>query len=558
MPKIKQMEARLADMIAAGEVVDRPASVVKELVENAFDADATIIDVEIENVGMTSIRVTDNGTGMDPEDARMACLRHATSKISRDIDLSHIHTLGFRGEALAAIASVSRVILKTRLKGQEGYEVIIDGGHLAFEGAAALNPGTDIVVKNLFFNTPARFKHIKSEQSERLQIIDVFDRMAMSRPFVRMTLSIDQTVIRRTLGNHDMTALIDQIYGKNASRGITIIDTDVNKVGIKAYLLSPEQNRARNKDITVFINGRHINNYVLTQAVRDGYHGHLMVNRYPIAIIYLSIDPSLVDVNVHPQKRQVRLVNEAVVGYHLETHIRDALSDQRHHILRPLEQQEDLETIKVQSLFIEESDSSEDKCEDAPAQLKIPEVDYVGTYAGTYLLFQNNDGLYLIDQHAAQERIRYEYYYDALADPLFATKPLLIPYEPTLKPSDIETLIHARGTLLSYGFELTEEGLISAIPTWLKDTEIDKSLESMADMLENKHTIDLRVLRDHLAKDISCKGAIKANHPLSRQEINQLMRDLRTCKNPYRCPHGRPTIILLSLYDIEKMFKRVV
>lgn len=559
MPVIKQLDARLANMIAAGEVVDRPASIVKELVENAFDASATIINIVIINVGMTSVRVTDNGTGMDAEDAHLAFLRHATSKISRDADLTHIHTLGFRGEALAAIASVSHVTLKTRIAGKDGIEVVFDGGRFVGESPASLNPGTDIVVSDLFFNTPARFKHIKSEQSERLQIIDVFDRLTMSRPDVRMTLEIDGSMIRRTIGNNDIPAMIDTIYGKNASRGITVINTEINKVRIRAFLLSPDQSRARHKDIAIYINGRYIKNHVLSQAVIDGYHGHLMVNRYPIAVIYLDIDPSLVDVNVHPQKYQVRLVNEAVVSYHLETQIRDALMNKTHVIPRPLEMTEKpVYDVRIQSMFVEEEQATTEQQPDPARPAKIPVFDYVGTYAGTYLIFQNDDGLYLIDQHAAEERIRYEHYYHALANPVFNTKPLLLPFVPRLKDVDMYVLNNARPMLRTYGFEITDDGLVAAIPTWLKDSEIDRSLEAMAVMLQEKNSVDLSVLRDALAKDISCKGAIKANHPLSRPEIESLIKRLRVCENPYRCPHGRPTIVFLSLYDVEKMFKRVV
>jgi DNA mismatch repair protein MutL len=270
------MKPTLANMIAAGEVVDRPASVIKELIENAIDAKSSTIKVEVFDMGMKEIIVTDNGNGMDLEDAKLAFLRHATSKISEEEDLNHILSLGFRGEALAAIASVSKVTLKTRREDADGVFVVYEGGQLISEGLAATNIGTSISVKDLFYNTPARFKYIKSEFAERQAIIDVFDHLALAHPEVAFSLYIDQKLLKETYGNQNIEQLIYQIYGQNLAKGLLKASDTIHKIEINAYLFSPEHARSKKKDITLIVNGRYIKNYRLIQAVIDGYHSRII------------------------------------------------------------------------------------------------------------------------------------------------------------------------------------------------------------------------------------------------------------------------------------------
>lgn len=342
MALITKMDARLANMIAAGEVVDRPSSIVKELVENAIDAKATSITIEIENVGMNKITVTDNGSGMDFSDAHLAFERHATSKIKNEYDLSHIYTLGFRGEALAAIQAVSKVSLKTKMEGHEGIEVIYHGGHFVEDKKATLNTGTVITVSDLFYNTPARFKYIKSEQAEKYAIIDIFDRLALANPDVRFKLIMDDKLIKETFGNHDFYQLIDQIYGSKMTKDMIIFNKTFQNIEITGYLISPKITRSRKKDISIFVNHRYIKNYKLIQSVIDGYHGFLMTQKYPIALIHLHMDPQLLDVNVHPQKYEVKFVNELLLAYQIEQYIKDAL-EQKH-----IKYQKDIKRLKSQ------------------------------------------------------------------------------------------------------------------------------------------------------------------------------------------------------------------
>ena len=558
MPIIKLMDSKLANMIAAGEVVDRPASVIKELVENAIDAKATQIRVESFDMGMKKIVVTDDGIGMDLVDAHMAFSRHATSKIMDEQDLNHIQTLGFRGEALAAIASVSKVILKTRQKNNEGIQVTYHGGHFISEGVASLNQGTIVEVSDLFYNTPARFKYIKSDFAEKTAIIDIFDRLALAHPEIRFSLYMDSKLIKQTFGNRDFHSLIDQIYGTKITEGMTVFEHMVSKIHIKGFLISPLVSRSRKKDISIFVNGRYIKNYALIQAVIEGYHSMLMVGKYPIALIYLEMDPSLLDVNVHPQKYEVKFVNESMLAYHIELFVKESLLKKTHAIPETLKDIKKMFKETYTPTVIDFSIDQESVHETEVSLPKLPELEYIGVFSGTYLLFQNDQGLYLMDQHAAAERIRYEHYYKALSKPSQAIKNLLVPHELTLTNEDLDVLNHYLSTFESYGFGFDSNLHLTHLPIWLEHQEIEIALESMLTMLTETKKIDLAQLRDHLAKDISCKGAIKANKALNLNEIKALMIGLKSCENPYTCPHGRPTLIKLSHYDIERMFKRVV
>lgn len=560
MSSIVKMDHRLSNMIAAGEVVERPSSVVKELVENALDAKATKIDIQIFGFGMDKIIVTDNGEGMDKIDAKLAFERHATSKIKTEMDLSHIATLGFRGEALAAIASVAKVILKTKKENHLGVEVVYEGGHFISSSDVALNIGTSIEVAELFYNTPARYKYIKSEYTEKYAIIDVFDRLALANPDVSFSLTFDQKLHKETYGRGDYYQLIDQIYGKQMTNGLTVVSHHVSNISLKAYLVSPNIVRSRKKDISIFINKRYIKNYRLSKAVIDGYHSYLMVSKYPIAMIDITMDPSLLDVNVHPQKYEVRFVNESFLAFEIENMIKKALQKQTQPIqdnfAQVVEKKKSVSFDRV-SLLLEENNLVFEPNAEEEVENRLPYLEYVGIFSGTYILFQNREGLYFMDQHAAAERIRYEHYFDALGDPAFATKQRLIPYELALSSDELDKLMTFELSLKPYGFLFKDKALI-ATPTWLREDEIDIAIESMLHMLETNHKISIKTLRDDLAKDVSCKGAIKANQHISRAEVYQLLEDLKACDNPYTCPHGRPTLVKLTHYEIERMFKRII
>ncbi|MDO9535408.1 MAG: hypothetical protein Q7J85_08775, partial [Bacillota bacterium] len=338
----------------------------------------------------------------------------------------------------------------------------------------------------------------------------------------------------------------------------------VQKIKITGYLLSPSISRSRKKDISIFVNGRYIRNYQLVQAVIDGYHSFMMVGKYPIAFIHLEMDSSLLDVNVHPQKYEVKFVNESILSYHIETFVKDALLKKTHPIPENIKviHKNEAETYTPQAMlfgehYIEEQELPFKEKKEIDMN-KIPDMDYVGVFSGTYLLFQNEEGLYLMDQHAAAERIRYEHYFLSLAKPNPAVKNLLITKELSLTKEDKEVIQNHLIEFNSFGFSFNQSLELIALPVWLLDSEIEIAIEQMISMLTEKNKIDLSILRDTLAKDISCKGAIKANKSLSLLEVQALLKKLKACDNPYTCPHGRPTMIKLTHHDIERMFKRVL
>jgi DNA mismatch repair protein MutL len=430
-------------------------------------------------------------------------------------------------------------------------------------GTATLNQGTTVEVKDLFYNTPARFKYIKSDLAEKNQIIDIFDRLALAHPEIRFELNMDGKRLKETYGNGDFYQLIDRIYGPKMTKDMVTFKEIVQKIKIEGYLLSPHIMRSRKKDISIFVNGRYIKNYALVQAVIDGYHSFMMVGKYPIALIHIDIDPSLLDCNVHPQKYEVKFVNEMVLAYHIEGFVKQALLMSRHEIPETMKdidktyQHEEIIT-PLQMTFDEINERKDVLEEEQKMYQKLPEMDYVGTFAGTYLIFQNEDGMYLVDQHAAQERVRYEHYYNALQHPKKARKLMLFSYELKLKDEDFNIMKEHVDAFEELGFIFNDALELTAIPTWLREEEIQIAIDHMVAMLEEQNKIELIKLRDALAKDISCKGAIKANQALALHEIESLMEQLKVCENPYHCPHGRPTIIKLSHYDVERMFKRVV
>ncbi len=561
MSKIVIMDMSLANLIAAGEVVERPASVVKELVENALDANANLITIEIEQSGLKRIVVTDNGSGMDQSDIKLAFLRHATSKVYKKQDLTQIQTLGFRGEALPSIASVSKIKLQSRMKDQDGYFVLFADNVLEKEGIVSMNVGTKVEVEDLFFNTPARFKYLRSEYAEKYAITDLVDKLCLSHPFVSFKLIIDGKTVRQTLGKGSIHALIEEIYGKNSTSGMKHLTTSIAKIDVDAYLVNPSFVRSKRNDVNIFINNRFIKNYAISQSVIDGYSSYLMTQKYPIALVYITIDPSLIDVNVHPQKMEIKLANEMMFAYALTPQIKETLDMGYFPIKETLSEikKPDLKPI-IQSIFDAETDQqpSEEVLREMPTTFqKLPMMEYIGTFNGTYLMFQNHEGLFLMDQHAAAERIRYEYYIEKVGELNPTRFELLIPRTLLIKSLDRELLSQHKELLTQFGF-VVENGFLHAHPIWLRENEIDVAIEAIINQLHDYQTIDQKRLRDQLAKDISCKGAIKANHQLSRKEIDALFDNLSECANPYTCPHGRPVMIKLTSYEIEKMFKRIV
>ena len=578
MSKIRVMDEILANKIAAGEVVERCASVVKELVENSIDANSQEIKIELKEAGTSLIKVTDDGTGMDKEDAVVAFSRHATSKIMDESDLYNINTLGFRGEALASIASVSNVLLKTST-GEVGTLVNIKGGKLIKVENTDARKGTVIEVSELFYNTPARLKHMKSLYTELASITDYVNKIALSHPEIRFTLINNNNVILKTDGSGNLLKTISAIYGVDIARKMLEINGEDDDYSINGFISLPEINRAGRNHMVTLVNGRVVRNQELNKIINDSYHSYKPDNRYPIVVISIELDPSLVDVNIHPTKMDIKfskleelleLVKKTITSkLNRQTLIPEAsitdfptLEEVQEPILKEniiIENKPKYEEITLDFNVQEEPVIYEKKEE--KEEERLPLLYPVGLVHGTYIVCQNEIGMYLIDQHAAKERINYEMFKEKLTNPTKENIPMLLPLTIELSNNEYIVLKENFAFLENMGFEISEFGINSVIikahPTWLTKDFEDLQIRKILELVSSKEKdFDLAKFNDHLAATLACKASIKANTNLSINEMEALISDLRKCHNPFNCPHGRPTIITFTKYDLEKLFKR--
>lgn len=583
MARIKQMDEILANKIAAGEVVERCTSVVKELVENSIDAESTEIKIDLLEAGTRQIKVTDDGIGMDKDDAVMAFNRHATSKLKTEDDLYRINTLGFRGEALASIASVSEVTLKTA-SGEVGTEVIINGGKLISVNPCEARRGTQIIIDNLFFNTPARLKHMKSLYTELASITDYVNKIALSHPEIKFVLTNNNAVLLNTDGSGNLLKVIKSIYGIETVKKMVEVTSSDADYDVTGYISLPEVHRSSRNTMITLVNGRVVRNQDLNRVINDSYHSYKPDNRYPIVVLNIDVDPSLVDVNVHPTKMDIKFSKQEELLNLISKMIKEKLKQK---ILIPhIEVEEPIvfnssfvtepkETINYENkpkyeeqtlsfnkeTPVYEVQEEEEEYVVEEKKEEFPDLSYVGVVHGTYIICQSETGMYLIDQHAAKERINYEFYKEKLGNPNNETESLLFPITLELTTNEYIVLRENFKLLEDIGFEVEEFGINSIIvkahPTWLPkgyETEAVKRIVELIVTLENKFSIEK--FNESLATMMSCKLAIKANQYVSEGEIEELLIKLKECHNPFNCPHGRPTMIYYSNYDLEKLFKR--
>lgn len=590
MSKIKIMDELLANKIAAGEVVERCASVVKELVENSIDAKSTEIRVDLIEAGTKEIKITDNGFGMDREDAVLAFQRHATSKIVREDDLYHICTLGFRGEALASIASVSEVTLKTST-GDVGTVVNINGGKLEKVDNCDARKGTVITVANLFYNTPARLKHMKSLYTELASITDYINKLALSRPDIKFVLTNNNNTLLNTDGSNNLLKTISSIYGISTARKMLDVSSSGRDYDIEGFITLPEVHRSSRNNMVTLVNGRIVRNAELNKVINDAYHTYKPDNRYPITVLKIEVDPSLIDVNIHPTKQDIKFSKMSELIEQIDKMIKDKLSKKtlipkvdNNDVKVKLNEPKKYEELKLDfsSVYEKDNDYQEElivnndfinkvelkeenneiiKTEEFEEKKRLPELYPVGLVHGTYIICQNDLGMYLIDQHAAKERINYEIYSKKLSNPKKETIALLFPINIELSNSEFIILKQNINLLNNIGLEIEEFGVNSIVvksaPTWLPKDYEDEAIRKIIDlviMCEKDFTI--AKFNDSLAKLVSCKMSIKANTNITLEEMENLINDLRKCENPFNCPHGRPTIIFYSTAEIEKLFKR--
>ena len=692
MAKIQELSERLANQIAAGEVVERPASVVKELVENAIDAGSTQIDILVEEAGLKKIQVIDNGEGILTEDVENAFKRHATSKIHSRDDLFRIRTLGFRGEALPSIASVSLLTIETANQDEtQGTYLELKGGEVIEHRPAPLRQGTKITVDNLFFNTPARLKYVKTLHTELANIGDIVNRLALSHPTIAFRLVHDGNKMLATAGNGDLKQTIAGIYGLATAKKMLKIEANDLDFEVFGYVSLPEVTRASRNYLSTIINGRFIKNFSLNKAIVAGYGSKLMVGRFPIAVLEIKMDPLLVDVNVHPTKQEVRLSKEQELTDLIAQAIQTALSQENLipsaadnlRFKKKVPDQPKAEQIEIdlsyafeeqkpktpQSLgydqatgafyvseekspvvndsvdnsvesvennegfseetgdypekqretvdkpgdtvdnFVEKSvDKSADelstvgnfleqevpgqdvaetvheeelalhpefdlgkkdrgleqaiqKLETEKATQRFPQLEYFGQMHGTYLFAQSKEGLYIIDQHAAQERIKYEHFREKIGEVTDDLQELLVPFVLDYPNSDALKLKEQKSVLEEVGIYLEGFGqnsfIVRAHPTWYPNGEEEAIIREMIDMLLSTGTVSVKKFREATAIMMSCKRSIKANHYLNEAQARVLLNDLAQCENPFNCPHGRPVLIHFTNSDMERMFKRI-
>ncbi|MBW8348961.1 DNA mismatch repair endonuclease MutL [Bacillus sp. IITD106] len=621
MHEIIELNDSLSNKIAAGEVVERPASVVKELLENSIDAKSTVIEIDIEEAGLSKIRVIDNGNGISEEDALLAFKRHATSKIKDENDLFRIRTLGFRGEALPSIASVSNLQLVSAKAGQDGTKVILEGGKLILHEKAASRKGTDIAVTNLFFNTPARLKYLKTIHTEIGHISDIVNRIALAHPEVSIRLRHNERLLLHTHGNGDVRQVLAAIYGVSIAKKMIPIQAESLDFNVSGFISLPEVTRASRNYLSTMINGRFIKNYSLIKAVLEGYHTLLPINRFPIVLLSIEMDPILVDVNVHPAKMEVRLSKETELNELITATIKAAFkkrelipSSNLQSIKRtvPISEQTTLEldhsqiaekntfktpiqtrgqqynketllpTEEMKKLYepaekkispgfianeanIEESIEVEEPIIEDPPQKdnnRIPPLYPIGQMHGTYIFAQNDQGFYMIDQHAAQERIKYEYYREKVGEVDKEVQEMLVPLHLEFSRDEFIKIEEYKQELEQVGIFLEDFGMnsymIRSHPSWFPKGQEAEIMEEIIEQLLTMKKIDIKKIMEEAAIMMSCKAAIKANRYLRNDEIQALLNELRRTEDPFTCPHGRPIIIHFSTYEIEKMFKRIM
>ena len=631
---IKQMPDFLANQIAAGEVVERPASVVKELVENAIDAESTQIIVELIEAGIQQIKVSDNGKGIIAEDLPMAFMAHATSKIYETTDLFNINSLGFRGEALASIGSVSKVRVESMTEDDDSRHFIeIEGSKIIEEGLTQAKIGTTVEVNSLFYNTPARLKHLKTIKTELSHSLKFIQNIALAYPNIRFKLTHNGQEIFASHGNDNLQQVIASVYQPALARDLIPIQSESDDFSINGFISKPTLTRTSKQYIHWIINGRSVKSYMLDEVLIKAYGRQLMIGRYPIAIIRIQLDPRLVDVNVHPTKQTVRLSKEDELSELITQAVHRTLDvvnpipsleesnlpnvnrnntnydpvqfnftqktlstnnepnrgqdtepeakltdykEQLHHALNnngsnrsssigePTEvnyQRSEPTNETIQTTDFDPSTTNKQPVEESKRySLDFYSLRYVGQIHGTYLIAENETGFYLIDQHAAQERIRYEDLMNEEVD-VSIQQQLLMPIIINFTTSEMEIISELEEQFEKLGLYLELMGPTSykleSYPDWLYYEEVEGLVTDLVELLNKQPDLTVQELKERSIIMQSCRGAIKANHYLDDKQAIALIHGLDGLEDPYHCPHGRPVFVEFDQNTLEKLFKRI-
>lgn len=592
MSRIKVMDEVLANKIAAGEVVEKTMNVVKELVENSIDAKSSEITIKLIDSGVKEIEVSDNGIGMDREDAVMAFSRHATSKLKNLDDLFYIESLGFRGEALPSIASVSNVCLKTS-NGETGTLVTLEGGENIKVSSCDLQEGTTITVSDLFYNTPVRLKYLKNLYVELSNIVEYVDKMALSYPDIKFCLINNDKVLLRTDGSGDLLKVIYQIYGADVTKKMISISGENDDYYISGFISYPEVTKSNRNGITTLVNGRVIKNNELNKIIIDSYHTYIPKDKFPIVVLNIDVDPILIDINIHPTKmdikfskmdtlkelvtdlvtkklKQLTLIPNAAVRdvssiAEVSKQIKKSNDDVSYNsVLGDKTSYEEIKLdfeVNAREERYNETKEDTDEVEEVPVEkeYRIKKMEPRGIVYSTYIIAENEDGMYIIDQHAAAERINYEKVLAALKEKVVIVD-LLIPVKIELSASEALIVKENFSLLEEYGFKTEEFGINTIIvrshPSWIMDDVAEECIRKVIDIIITRESFDFDLFVWKMAATMACRMSIKANDYISYDDQMFLLDSLRKCDNPFTCPHGRPTIITYTRYDLEKLFKR--
>ena len=599
MNNIELLDKNTIDKIAAGEVVDRPSSIVKELVENAIDAKSSAITIEVKEGGISFIRITDNGCGIPKKEISKAFLRHSTSKIRKIEDLSTISSLGFRGEALSSIAAVSQVELITKTYDElTGTRYLIDGGEEKSIEDIGAPQGTTFIIRNIFYNTPARKKFLKSPITEGSYITSLVERLALSNPNISFKYIINNQTKLYTTGNSNLKDIIYNVYGRDITSNLIEIEDETNYVKIKGYIGNPNVCRGNRNYENYFINGRYIKNTIIAKAIEDAFKPFLMQHKYPFTSILINLDGNLLDVNVHPAKMEVRFSSQNDVYDSIYTILHKALTKKesipeisldkpsqikpvvnteinkiKNKIPEPFEFERRNEFVKEEKKIYtnnpEISYKLPEKTEPVYEQQKlfdmntVADIKIIGQVFDTYWIIQYTDKMFIIDQHAAHEKVLYERIVNNLKSKNFTSQIINPPIIVSLTSAEEEIIQKFKQEFEMFGFDIENFGgkeySIHAVPDNLYNLSAKELFIEMIDSLSgiNNSINETDMILDKIAT-MSCKAAVKGNNKLSYQEMEALFKELITLDNPYNCPHGRPTIVSMSKYELEKKFKRVL
>lgn len=601
MKTIEILDKNTIDKIAAGEVVERPASIVKELVENSIDSGASAINIEIKDGGISFIRITDNGSGIEADQIKKAFLRHSTSKLRSVEDLSTIESLGFRGEALSSISAISKVELITKVSGSlTGVRYIIEGGEEKLYQEVGAPDGTTIIIRDVFYNTPARKKFLKSPGTESSYIASLVERLALSHPGISFNYIQNNATRLHTAGNGSVKDIAYSVFGKEITGNMIPINVDNGYMRLMGYVCKPIVSRGNRNYENYFVNGRFVKNNIITRGIEDAYKSYMMQHRYPFTLLMLDINGTEVDVNVHPAKQEVRFDNGELIYSTVYKSIYEAISqmdlipeisfarekdEEIKPAMRPPRPAEPFEQRRIEaevpSFNTEDKVLKEEvpvskplftpKSDVKPEQLKLdmpeyvekarPEITIIGQVFDTYWVIEYDEKMYIIDQHAAHEKVKYERIIKNLKNRTFESQLLSPPIVITLTPAEEETLKTYKDTFASFGFEISpfggNEHIISAVPMDVYSLDFKDVFTEILDNLSEGNTATPDIINDRIAT-MSCKAAVKGNNTLSPAEARALISEMFTLEDPFNCPHGRPTVISISKYEMEKHFKRII